>query len=85
MNKHASTLAQIATRWQCSHSTVLSHVKSGALAAIDISTNPAGRSHYIVTEDALYEFERSRTVAPPFQPNKRRAKVRRDDVIEFIN
>ena len=78
-------LADIATRWGCSHSSVLSLVRSGELAAIDISTNPAGRSRYIVPVESLEAFELRRTVAPPSPNTKRRAAVRgRNDVIEFI-
>ena len=78
------TLADVAARWNCSHSSVLALVYSGDLAAIDISTNPAGRSRYIVPADALDAFEQRRTVAPPAPAPKRRAKVRRSDVIEFF-
>ena len=78
------TLADVAARWNCSHSSVLALVYSGDLAAIDISTNPAGRSRYIVPSDSLEDFENRRTVAPPAPKSKRRARVRRDDVIEFF-
>ena len=78
------SLADIATRWRCSHSTVLAHVRAGELHAIDISTNPAGRSRYVVSEESLAEFESRRTVKPPAAPAKRRAKIKLRDVIEFI-
>ena len=83
-DKSAYSLADVAARWGCCHSHVLSLVRSGELAAIDISTNPAGRARYIVTDDALDAFEQRRTVAPPAPAPKRRARVRRDDVIEFF-
>lgn len=83
MSKHAFTLAEVASRWSCSHSTVLSLVRSGELTAIDISTNPAGRSRYIIRADDLDAFECRRTVAAPVAPAKR-PKIKRRDVIEFI-
>ena len=84
MNEPFYNLTEIATRWGCCHSSVLSLVKSGQLTALDISSNPSGRARYIVSADALDEFELRRTVSPPSPPVKRRAKVRRGDVIEFI-
>ena len=83
-DRQTYSLAEVAERWGCSHSSVLALVYSGDLSAIDISTNPAGRSRYIVPADALHEFEQRRTVAPPSAPPKRRVKVHRGDVIEFI-
>jgi len=84
MSKQSYTLAEVAERWSCCHSSVLSLVKSGELSAIDISSNPAGRSRYIVPFDALADFEARRTVSPPSAPTKRRPKLTRRDVIEFI-
>jgi len=80
------TLAEIAQRWGCSHSTVLTHVYTGELRALDISTNPRQRSRYIVPGDALAEFEQSRATPPPEPPAPRkRVKVRSGDVIEFFS
>jgi hypothetical protein len=80
------TLAEIAARWGCSHSTVLSHVYTGELRALDISTNRRQRSRYIVPGDALAEFEQSRATPPPEPPPKRkRVKVRQGEVIEFFS
>ena len=78
------TLPQLVTRWGCCHSSVLTLARSGELGAVDISTAPGGRSHYIVPAEALEEFESRRTVKPPAAPAKRRAKVKRQDIIEFI-
>lgn len=83
--KQSYTLADVAQRWGCSHSSVLALVYSGDLAAIDISTNPAGRSRYIVPADALEAFEARRTVTPPSPTPKRRVRVNRGDVIEFFS
>ena len=65
VEKRFFTLAKIAERRCCSHSTVLTHVRNGALRAVDISTNPKGRSHYLVPAESLEEFEESRVTAPP--------------------
>lgn len=83
--KQTYSLAEIAERWGCSHGTVLSHVRSGSLRAIDISTRPSGRSRYIVRTEDLEEFEQRRVVSTaPVSTKRKRVKIRRSDVIEFI-
>lgn len=42
------------------------------------------KSRYVVPVESLEAFEERRTVTPPSAPARRRAKVRRSDVIEFI-
>lgn len=81
------TLQEIADRWNCSHSTVLSHCHAGELRAVDVSTNRRKRSHYIVPTDALLAFEQSRETPPPSPPAPRRnrVKVRPNEVIEFFS
>lgn len=85
--KQTWTLAEIADRWGCSHSTVLSHVYSGDLRGIDISTNPARRSRYIVPADALEAFEEARETPPPKTPAPKRKRVRvgAGEIIEFFS
>lgn len=86
MTPQTYALAEIAARWNCSHSTVLALVRSGQLPAIDISTAPTRRSHYIVRGEDLQAFEALRTVRPVTAPaaRRRRTKVRPSEVIEFI-
>ena len=85
IDRPSCSLADIATRWGCCHSHVLSLVRSGALAAIDISTRPGGRARYIVTAEALDDFEVGRTTRPPVPKQKRRARVRPGEVIQFFS
>ena len=84
MSPQFHSLGQIATRWGCCHSSVLSLVRSGELSAVDISTNPSGRSRYVVPAESLEAFEARRTVSPTSAPAKRRPKLRRTDIVEFI-
>jgi len=80
------TLQEIAERWGCSHSTVLTHVYDGTLRAVDISTNPGRRSRYIVAREAVEAFEESR-VMPVLETTpvkRRRVRVPADAVIEFF-
>lgn len=79
----AYSLSEIAERWRCCHSHVLSLVRRGDLVAINIGTG--SRSRYVVTSEALDDFEQRRTVTPPAAlEKKRRANIRRGDVIEFF-
>lgn len=85
MTKETFTLADIAERWCCCHSTVLAHVRSGRLPAIDISTNPSKRSRYVVRANDLEEFEHRRTVAPiEVTPKRRRARIRPSQILDII-
>lgn len=84
--KEHYTLLEIAERWGVSHSTVLTHVYTGDLRALDISTNPKGKSRFIVPAEALADFEAARATPPPDQPLRRkRVKVRSGEVIEFFS
>ena len=78
----AYSLADIAVRWNCCHSTVLNLVRRGDLRAINIGTGR--RSRYVVTAEALDDFEARRTVTPPAPAPKRRVRVNRGDVIQFF-
>jgi helix-turn-helix protein len=78
------TIDQVAERWNCSSSTVLSHIYDGTLRAFDISTNPSKRSRWIVPAEALEEFEANRTFnATPVAKPPKRKKLVRGHVIEF--
>jgi hypothetical protein len=80
------SLDAIAARWGVSHGTVLNHVYSGALRAIDVSTNPRRKSRYVVPPEALAEFEASRMTPPPSPPPppRRRPRAAQSEVIEYF-
>lgn len=61
MTKKTYSLSEIAKRWGCSDSVVLTLVYRGDLRAIDISTNQKRQSRYIVAEEEVLRFEASRT------------------------
>jgi len=81
------TVANIAERWNCSHSSVLTLIDLGLLPAIDISTNPATRSRYVVSAEALEAFEAKRTTRPPEPATARRKKrvsIPAGGIVEFF-
>jgi len=83
--KEFVTLAQIAQRWGVSHSSVLSLVYSGALVAVDVSTNPKRRSRYIVRVTDLEAFEESREQQPiPDVTRCKKVRVPKGAYIEFF-
>lgn len=75
------TLAELAERWRCSHSTVLTLARSGQIGAIDIGTGR--RAHYIVPLEAVEQYEATRTVRQPAQQQRRR-RNRLPQVTEYI-
>jgi hypothetical protein len=84
--KEHYTLAEIAERWGICHGSVLTLVYVGDLRAIDVSTNPKGKSRYIVRTEDLLAFEAARETPPAEPPPKRkRVKVRQGEVIEFFS
>lgn len=75
------TLAELAKRWRCSHSTTLAVVRSGQLRAINIGTGR--RAHYIVPIEAVEEYEAARTVRPP-TPKQSKRRKRLPPVTDYI-
>jgi len=75
------TLGELCERWQCSHSHCLNLIRSGSLTAINIGTG--GRSRYVVSAEALDDFESARTTRPA-PKQKRRARVRQTGIIQFF-
>ena len=65
--KATFTIAEIAERWSCSPSTVLEHVRSGRLRAINVSSS-ARRQCYRVPKASLEAFERDRSTDRPAEP-----------------
>lgn len=80
------TLQEVAERWNCSYETVLQHVHTGTLGAIDISTPHSRRSRYAVPLEALEEFERTRATPPPEPTDQkpRTVHVRPGDLIQIV-
>jgi len=76
------TPPQLAKLWGISCDKVIAWIRAGELRAIDASTKRGGRPRYLIDEDDVAAFERSRsTVAtPPSTSTKRR----RGDVPQYV-
>jgi excisionase family DNA binding protein len=65
----------LAERLGVSPDKVRGWIKSGQLAATDVSKRPGGRPRYRISEDAVRKFEQKRKAGePPAAPQKRRKK-----------
>ena len=71
---HGYTTGDIARRHRVGEEKVRGWIKSGQLAAINTSDSSCARPRYVVTPDALHEFERKRSASPPPKPPRRRRR-----------
>ncbi len=75
-------VSQLAERWSVKPHIVYQLIDSGALEAINVATNPLGKPSWRITEDAVRQFETSRTKRT-HKTTKKRAKAP-SKVIEFF-
>lgn len=68
------TTKDIARRFRVSPDKVRRWIVNGALRAVNTATVLCGKPRYIVTVDALADFERIRAAATPPKPTRRRRK-----------
>jgi transposase len=73
------TTADIAARYRVGQSKVLTWIKSGQLRAINTAANLSARPRFVVTANALQEFERRRSATPPPKVKRRRPKNQETD------
>jgi hypothetical protein len=76
------TTADLARRFRVSEDRIRTWIKSGELRALNTSARLCGRPRFIVTPEALAEFERRRGVSPP-KPRRRR-RQKRTEFIDFF-
>ena len=77
------TPPKLAKMWGVGVGKVLSWVKTGELAAIDVATRRGSRPRYLISWEAIAAFEASRAVSPASASSPRRRR-RPPDVIEFF-
>jgi hypothetical protein len=68
------TVAQFARHYHVGGDKVRLWIKQGELKALNISTSPLGKPRYVITPEAVADFERRRDAGPAPQPPKRRRK-----------
>jgi hypothetical protein len=75
------TPEDLSRRFRVSPDKVRLWIKNGKLRAINTADAMCGKPRFVVTPEALREFEEGRTVAPPVKPQKRR---RRPAEVDFF-
>jgi hypothetical protein len=74
------TTADVARRYRVGEDKVRGWMKHGELAALNTNSTKCARPRFVITADALAEFERRRSVAPAAKPRRR---SRRADVVDY--
>ena len=69
------TVADVARRYRVSPDRVRGWITSGVLRAINRRDTRSGRPSWVVTAEALDEFERGRTAAQPPKPPRRKKRI----------
>jgi excisionase family DNA binding protein len=69
------TVAEVARRYRVSPDKVRGWIKRGELPAINTADTKCGKPRFVITPEALAEFERSRQAATPPKPVKRRKRA----------
>jgi hypothetical protein len=68
------TVTDLARRYRVSEAKVLRWIAEGQLRALNTAPALCQRARWVVTAEALAEFERSRASTPPPRPPRRRRK-----------
>jgi transposase len=68
------TTADVAARFRVGEDKVRGWIMRGELAAINTSNVRCARPRYVVTPEALMEFEKSRQAATPARPTTKRKR-----------
>jgi transposase len=74
------TVRDVARRLRCGEDKIRLWIRRGELAAINTASALCGRPRWVVTVEALVEFERRRTASPPPKPPRRR---RRPTLVDY--
>ncbi len=76
---HGLTTADVAKRYRVGQDRVRAWIAAGELRALNTADARCGRPRYVVTPEALAEFERRRAAGPPPKaPRRCRQSAARD-------
>jgi excisionase family DNA binding protein len=76
------TTRDVSRRLLVSEDKVRRWIANGELRAINTANALCGRPRYVITQEALAEFERCRTVGPPPKPPRRKRKP--SDCVDYF-
>jgi len=71
------TVAELALRWRCSPDRIRNFIRRGELTALNTAERRSGRPRFVVTPEALAEFESGRLAATtnPSRPRRRKKPI----------
>ncbi len=69
------TTADVAKRYRVGQDRVRAWIAAGELRALNTASAQCGRPRYVVTPEALAEFERRRAAGPPPKAPRRRRQA----------
>jgi excisionase family DNA binding protein len=73
------TVSEVARRYRVGEDKVRAWIRKGELRAVNTAAVLCGRPRWVISEEALAEFERRRSSAPPAKPpTSRRRNVIKD-------
>jgi transposase len=73
------TVRDVARRYRVSEDRVRGWIRRGELHAINRRDIRAGRPSWVVTAEALGDFERGRSATPPPKPARRKKRIKQID------
>jgi hypothetical protein len=74
--------AEVAMLWRCTAEHVLDVIRDGRLRAFSLSKPGSKRPRWLITDEAIAEYESQHQARPAVKPVRRQRK-RTDGVIEF--
>jgi hypothetical protein len=68
------TVREVARRYRIGREKVMGLIRRGELRAVNIMTSVSGKPRYVITPEALRDFEERHSAAVPMRPNRRRTR-----------
>jgi len=78
------TVADLARRFRVGEDKIRRWILSGELKALNVASSLCGRPRFVVTANALAEFEKRRTAGPPPKAPRRRKRVTGEDFFPHL-
>ncbi len=79
-----STVPELARRWRVGPDKIRTWIRKGELVAINTATILRGKPRWVVSPDAVAEFEKRRKSGPPPEKPKRRRLQRPVGFVDYF-
>ncbi len=77
--QHGFTTAEVAKRYRVGEDKVRGWIRRGELLAVNTSATMSGKPRWVVTAEALADFEKRRAGGQPPKPERRRCRTGQRD------